>query len=191
MADQALEDGVESGAGAERALIDAAVAGEVQAFAALYDRHLARVYRYVYYLVGNRTDAEDLAQEAFLNAWRAIGHYRHTKASFIAWLLTIAHNSVISFFRNHKNVSYLDTEAPIRGEGGDPETEALARFDRKAVRDAIQRLKPEQQQVIVMRFVEELDYGDVAAALGKSEGNLRVIQHRALADLKRLLRHEV
>ncbi|MFH1485902.1 MAG: sigma-70 family RNA polymerase sigma factor [Chloroflexota bacterium] len=175
----------------ERALIDAAVAGGVQAFTALYDRYLERVYRYAYYLVGNRADAEDLAQEVFLNAWRAIGRFQHTKASFAAWLLKIAHNAAISFFRRAKKAYYLDMEPEGADLWSDPEAAALVSYDRAAARRAILRLKPEQQQVIVMRFVEELDYADIAAALDKSEGNIRVIQHRALTELRRLLVHEV
>ncbi|MBI2906952.1 MAG: sigma-70 family RNA polymerase sigma factor [Chloroflexi bacterium] len=176
---------------AERGLVDAAIAGEVQAFAALYDRYLGRVYRYVYYLVGTRPDAEDLTQEVFLRAWRAIARYQHTKASFVAWLLTIAHNAAISFFRRTKETTHLDWDIASAEPGVNPEAEALASYDRESVRQAVKRLKPEQQQVIVMRFVEDLEYADIAAALGKSEGNLRVIQHRALTELRRLLPREV
>ncbi len=190
--DEALKGETESSSDdEERALIDAAIAGGVQAFAALYDRYLERVYRHAYYLVGNRTDAEDLTQEVFLSAWRAIGRFQHTKASFTAWLLKIAHNAAMSFFRRAKKASYLDMEPEGVDLWSDPEAEALASYDRMAARRAILRLKPEQQQVIVMRFVEELDYADIAAALDKSEGNIRVIQHRALAELRRLLVREV
>ena len=176
---------------AEEALVDAAIAGDVQAFAALYDRHLARVYRHVYYLVGRRADAEDVTQQVFLQAWQAIGRYRRTEAPFIAWLLTIAHNLVASLYRGAKQTRTLDFEPAIRERWADPEAEALAGYDRLAVRRAILRLKPEQRQVIVLRFVERLEHAEVAAAFGKSEGNVRVIQHRALAELRRLLAYEV
>ncbi|MCL5962594.1 MAG: sigma-70 family RNA polymerase sigma factor [Chloroflexi bacterium] len=175
----------------EQILVDAAIGGDTQAFAALYDQHLERVYRYVHYWVSNRADAEDLTQQVFLNAWRAIGRYRRTGASFVAWLLTIAHNVVMSFYRRAKEMRYLDLEPVSSQRWADPEAEALARYDRVAVRRAILRLKPEQQQVITMRFIERFDYADIGAILGKTEGNVRVIQHRAIAELRRLLAHEV
>ncbi|MBI2952704.1 MAG: sigma-70 family RNA polymerase sigma factor [Chloroflexi bacterium] len=175
----------------EQVLVDAAIGGYVQAFAALYDRHIDRVYRYVYYRVGNQSDAEDLTQQTFLQAWQAIGRYRRTGASFIAWLLTIAHNLVMSFFRRAKETHYLELEPVDWRRWTDPEGETFARYDRLIVRRAILRLKPEQQAVITLRFIEHFDYAEIAAALGKSEGNIRVIQHRALASLRRLLDKEV
>lgn len=176
---------------AEVALIEASVKGDAQAFACLYDRHVERVYNYVYYRVGNRPDAEDLTQQVFLNTWQAIGRYKRTGASFVAWLLTVAHNQVVSFYRQRKEVVYLEVEPAARTNWADPEAAAMIRHDHTTVRRAILSLKPDQQQVITMRFLENLDYADIAAALGKKEGNIRVIQHRALAELQRLLAHEV
>ncbi|MCL4369726.1 MAG: sigma-70 family RNA polymerase sigma factor [Chloroflexi bacterium] len=172
-------------------MINAAIDGDADAFAALYDQHLERVYRYVYHWVGNQGDAEDLTQQVFLRAWESVGRYRYTGASFIAWLLTIAHNLVMSFFRKAKEICLPD-QPPVDGQyWADPEDETLAKYDRQAVRRAILRLKPEQQQVIVMRFVEDLCYTDIAAIIGKSQGTVRVIQYRALAELRRLLAFEV
>lgn len=176
---------------AEANLIDAAVRGGVQAFAALYDGYVERVYRYVYYRVGNQPDAEDLTQQVFLNAWKAISRYRRTGASFIAWLFTIAHNEVVSFYRRARDESYLDLEVESRQQWADPEAEAMSQFDAATVRRAILQLKPDQQQVVIMRFIEDLEYSDIAASLGKTEGSVRVIQHRALAELNRLLTQEV
>lgn len=178
-------------ADAEGALIAASIGGDGPAFAALYDMYLDRVYNYVYYRVGNRPDAEDLAQQVFLNAWHAIGRYRQTGATFTGWLLAIAHNLVVSFHRKSKDTAYLELEPAAHQRWADPEAETLARNDRVAVRRAILRLKPEWQQVIVMRFIENLEYADIAAAVGKTEGDVRVIQHRALLELQRLLVLEV
>jgi RNA polymerase sigma-70 factor (ECF subfamily) len=119
------------------------------------------------------------------------GRYQHTGASFVAWLLKIAHNLAMSLFRQARDVDYLEIDLAGDDRWADPEGRALAQHDRLAVRRAILRLRPEQQQVITMRFLEYLEYADIAAALGKSEGNVRVIQHRALAELRRLLTMEV
>ena len=175
----------------DESVIDAAIAGDVHAFATLYDRHLDRIYRHVYYRVGNRADAEDLTQQVFLQAWRSIGRYRRLGAPFAAWLFTIAHNVLVSSRRKVKDLQPLDTELISLARWANPEAEALAEYDRRATREAILRLNPEQQQVIVLRFVENFEYSVIAAVLGKSEGNIRVIQHRALRELRRLLTHKV
>jgi RNA polymerase sigma-70 factor (ECF subfamily) len=175
----------------ELGLIDQAIAGDAEAFAALYDRHVDRVYRHVYYHLGNQADAEDVTQQVFLRAWQAISRYRRTNVPFIVWLLTIAHNLVVSHYRRSKETRPLDEDPPMRGHGSDPESSVLTRYDREIVRRAILRLKPDYQKVIVLRFIEGIGYDVVAAALGKSEGAVRVIQHRALLELRRLIEHEV
>src|SRR5712692_10503882 len=167
-----------TGADAEASLVEAAVRGDVSAFACLYDRHVERVYRHIYYRVGNRSDAEDLTQQVFLQAWRAIERFERTGAPFVSWLLTIAYHAVVSFVRRAKNVPPLELDPIARERWADPEAETLAHYDRAAVRQAILRLRPDQQQVIIMRFVEHMDNEDVATALGKTIGNVRVIQHR-------------
>lgn len=178
-------------AASEQALVDAAVDGDAQAFASLYDRHLNRVYRHIYYRVGNRADAEDLTQQVFLQAWRAIGRYRRTAAPFIAWLLTIAHNAVVSHYRRARETTRSEIAAPAHDRWTDPETRAILEQERRLVQQAIRELRPEQQLVVTMRFIEGFDYAAIAGALGKREGNVRVIQHRALAELRRLLAGEV
>lgn len=181
----------ESGDDADRPLIDAAVAGDAGAFAALYDRHLGRVYSYVHYWTGNRQDAEDLTQQAFLQAWQAVSRYKRGVGSYAAWLLTIAHNLVMSLYRKRKDVQIGEMEPAAAARWANPEAATLAKHDRVAVQRAILRLKPEQQQVVTLRFLEHFDYADIAATLGKSEGNVRVIQHRALSELRHLLAEEV
>ena len=175
----------------EVALVEAAIRGDSQAFAALYDRHSERVFRHVLYRVANRPDAEDLTQQVFLQAWRAIERYQRTEAPFVAWLLTIASHVVVSHSRRAKPTTPLDLEPVSTGRWADPEGETMARFDREAVRAAILNLKADQQQVVMLRFVEHFDHAEVAAALGKSESYVRVIQHRALIELRRRLTHEV
>ncbi|MBI2864655.1 MAG: sigma-70 family RNA polymerase sigma factor [Chloroflexi bacterium] len=176
---------------AEHLLIDAAIGGGVQPFATLYDRYVDRVYSYVYHRLGNQAETEDLTQQVFLQAWRAIGRYQQKATPFAAWLLRIAHNLVVSHYRRARENIYLDLEPESEARWADPEAEAFAEVDREAVRQAIRRLKPQQQQVIVMRFMEHFDYAEIASILGKSEGNVRVMQHRALSELRRLLSSEV
>ncbi len=173
----------------ERVLVDAAIQGDVEAFAALYDRHVDRVYRHCYYRTGHRADAEDLTQETFLRAWRAIGRYRRTGAPFIAWLLVISDRLAASRQRKLRRLLTVAAEeiplSQCRYE--DPERTVITWLACDEVRRAILQLRPERQQVIILRFIDGLSVAEVAAALGKSEANVSVIQHRALADLRRLL----
>jgi RNA polymerase sigma-70 factor (ECF subfamily) len=174
----------------EDTLVAQAVAGDEAAFTKLYDRYFDRVYRYVYYRLGRAPDAEDVTQRVFLQAWRALGRYRQNGNSMLAWLLTIAHNESVNSQRRAKSAHYLEFDLPETRPEADPEHMAEVRFEQARVRRAVMKLKPDQQQVITMRFLENLDTRDVAAALGKSEVNVRVIQHRALERLRKLLEEE-
>jgi len=135
-------------------------------------------------------DAEDLAQQVFLQAWRALGRYRQTGTPFVAWLFTIAHNVVVSFYRRQRPTTPLDTETLDWPDELRPEAVAELGIEYERVRQAMQHLKPEQQQVLAMRFLEDLPFRDIALALGKSEVNVRVMQHRALLELRRVLERD-
>lgn len=172
--------------GDEAALVTAAAAGDAESFAMLYDRHLDRVYRHCYYRTANRSDAEDLAQQTFLQAWQAIGRYHERGAPFVAWLLTISDRLATSHYRRRREVPVPEVDVP-QSDGHDPEDVVATSLALDEVRRAVLRLRPERQQVILLRFIDGLPVRDVAAVLGKSENNVCVIQHRALADLRRLL----
>jgi RNA polymerase sigma-70 factor (ECF subfamily) len=172
----------------ERQLIAKAVRRDASAFASLYDLHVVRVYRHIYYLVANDRDSEDLTAQTFLKAWEAIGRYRDRGAPFVAWLLRIAHNVAISHIRARRAHSALDESYVDQQQIRNPE-EALDRLDEEgSVREALLNLRDEQRQVLMLRFVEELDYAQVAKLIGKSVPAVRVIQHRALGNLRKIIR---
>jgi RNA polymerase sigma-70 factor (ECF subfamily) len=173
----------------EAALVRAAVAGDADAYGRLYVRHLDAIYRYVRFRVGNAADAEDLTEQVFLKAWEAIAGYRARGVPFASWLYRIAHNVVV----DHHRQRAPEAMAPVQEEG-------MAASDRRgtveqviesgelaALAAAISRLPEEQQQVVVLRFIEGLSHAEVARIIDKSPGACRVIQHRALAALHRLL----
>jgi RNA polymerase sigma-70 factor (ECF subfamily) len=170
------------------ALVLRAVNGDVAAFTALYDHFYDRVYRHVYYRVGRIEDAEDLTQQVFLHAWRALRRFRPNGSPFVAWLFTIAHHLVINHYRRTKMTRQLPENMVAARAEVYPDHDL--RLDQERVRAAIRRLKPDQQQVVIMRFLEDLPHRDIAAALGKSEANVRVIQHRALQELRQILERE-
>jgi len=171
-------------------LIDKAMKGDGNAFGRLYDMHVDRVYRHIYYRVGSTDDAEDLTQKAFIKAWQAIGRYKKTASPFLAWLIRISHNLVIDFYRAKKPETYKDFDIVATRSEADPSRLAEAHFNQQEVRKTINKLKGDQQQVILMRFIEDFSYAEIAAALGKSEGAVRVILHRGLAKLKTILEKE-
>lgn len=171
----------------ERELVQRAIARDSAAFAQLYDRYVVRIYRHIFFLVNDHREAEDLTGQTFLKAWEAIDRYKERGAPFIAWLLRIAHNLTVSFLRSKREHAELDEGYVDNKRMRNPEEALEQSSDERSVRAAVLRLREEQRQVIMLRFVEEMEYRDVAAVIGKSVPAVRVIQHRALGNLRRLL----
>lgn len=168
-------------------LIESARGGNALAFAVLYDRYADRVYRHILYRIGRSQDGEDLTQQTFLKAWQAMGRYKVTEVPFVAWLLTIAHNNVVSWFRAAHDHQPLNDELPKLDERSDPHQQAEQHARQVEVRRAIAKLRPEHQQVVAMRYLEELEFRDIARQLGKNEGAVRVTLHRALREMRSYL----
>jgi RNA polymerase sigma-70 factor (ECF subfamily) len=172
----------------ERALVLCAARQDAKAFAQLYDRFVDRIYRYIYYKVGSKSDAEDLTAQVFLKAWEAIGHYRLTERPFSAWLYRIAHNLVVDHFRTRRDSVPIDDL--INSDEKDTDLDSLTQrhLTAETLRRAIRRLTIDQQQVIILRFLEGYSTEEVAKIMGKGQGAVRTLQHRALAGLARIFR---
>jgi len=171
-------------------LIYSAIGGDADAFGKLYDMHVDRIYRHVYYRVNSVEDAEDITQQVFLRAWKAIGRFKKTSSPFAAWLMTISHNLIVDYYRSRKDNRSLDNEAIEIESPSNPEQMAETALDQQQIRKLIARLPDEQQQAILMSFIEGFSYIEVASALGKSEGAVRVTIHRALKKMRQLLEAE-
>lgn len=174
----------------ERVLVQQAIARDREAFGALYDRHVVRVYRHLYYLVGNAAEAEDLTAQAFLQAWEAIHRYEMRGVPFVSWLLRIAHNLGVSYLRSRRENAQLPETLVDHGSKHNPEEVAQRQMEVERIREAILQLGEEQRQVILLRFVEDLDYREVAEIVGKSVAAVRVIQHRALNAIRKQVQQE-
>ena len=168
-------------------MVDLAIGGDTEAFGRLYDIFADRIYRHIYYRTSNIEDARDMTQEVFIKAWQALPRYKRSKTPFLGWLFTISHNRVIDYYRTKKDYAYLDNEIIMEDCEGSPEKLVEAQFDQQEVRRAILQLPEEQQQVILMSFIEGFEYREIAAALNKTEGNIRVIVHRALKKMREIL----
>ncbi len=185
--DQSAEEAARKAREEERELVQQAIQRDTAAFAELYDRNVVRVYRHIYYLIGDSKETEDLTAQTFLKAWEAIGRYKERGAPFAAWLLRIAHNLTVSYLRSKRDHSELEDTYEDQKSGTNPEQVLVQSSEEKSVREAVLRLRDEQRQVIMLRFVEELDYREVAAVIGKSVPAVRVIQHRALGNLRKIM----
>jgi RNA polymerase sigma-70 factor (ECF subfamily) len=173
------------------ALVDRAVHRDQSAFAELYDLFVDSMYRYMYYRVGNRAEAEDLSEQVFLQAWAAIDRFRWQGKPFVAWLYTLAHNLVVDWRRRNRPTQSLDdARHPIHLPSSSAERSLDQALDADLLAPAIGRLTPEQQQVITLKFVAGLDTAQVAAVMDKREGTIRALQLRALQSLRRDLERQ-
>jgi len=175
----------------EATLVKRAIGHDPEAFGRLYDIHVDRVYRHIYYRVGNEQDAEDLTQQVFLKAWQAIHRYKKTASPFIAWLMTISHNLVVDSYRTKKDRAYLEAEVLVDSPASSPEQAAENSLEQQRLRKAILQLGSDEQQVIILRFIEGFEFTEIASVLKKKEGNVRVILHRALVKLRNILEEDI
>ena len=170
----------------EEAWILRAQQGDAQAFGALYDQHVDAIYRYIAVRVPSQQYAEDLTEEVFWRAWKAIDRYRPEKP-FLHWLYRIAHNLVINDARRSARHSSYEVMSemgrPLLDEGPSPDDALLAQDDIQELRQAMSTLTPDEQTLLTMRFFDNASYDEIAPVLGKSPGTLRVLQHRALKKL--------
>jgi RNA polymerase sigma-70 factor (ECF subfamily) len=171
-----------------RALVDRAQQGDRNALEELYLLHFDRIYSYLHVSVGNKHDAEDLTTQTFLKMLESIGRFKWQSAPFSAWLFRIAHNLAMDHFRAARRWQpEEEVPEPDIDESTSAETGALDSIGRKSMLELIQDLSPEQQQVLTLKFVFNFSNGEVATILGKTEGAIKSLQHRALASLQKQL----
>ncbi len=171
----------------EVALVRRAKDGDAQAFADLYESHLNQVFRYFYYRLGQREDAEDLTEQTFLKAWQAIGGYDYRGAPFAAWIFRIAHNLLVDHRRRRSPAEKLDDDLEVADDSAGPEEVAAQRLEAQELGQALRQLSDVEQSVVTLRFIHGLEHRTVARIVGKSEVATRSIQSRALGRLGRIL----
>jgi len=171
--------------------IERAKSGDSVSFGALYDHYLKLIYRFIAVKVTTRQEAEDLAHEVFVSAWRQLPSYQAQGYPFGSWLYKIARNKVIDYYRTRKSHVSLDETLLADTElfGVNPEHEKVidASIDLTTIERALKELSPEQREIIELRFMADLSPAEIAKAVGKREGNVRIIQHRALQKLKKII----
>ena len=171
--------------GADGALVRAAQAGDSAAFGELYERHRDSIYRYCLSRTGSTHDAEDLTGDVFVKALQSLDRYHDRGLPFVAFLYRIARNAAIDRSRTLKQPLSMDLLLTDPASGHNVEAEATLAVERGVLMVALTRLKPEHREVIAMRFIEGYSAVEVAAILGKTEGGVRTLQHRALQRLRK------
>jgi RNA polymerase sigma-70 factor, ECF subfamily len=169
-----------------RRLVERAQRGNREALEELYLLHFDRIYSYLHMSVGNRHDAEDLTTQTFLKMLESIKRFRWQSAPFSAWLFRIAHNLAMDHFRAHRRWQpEEDVPEPPGSAEPSAETEAMQSIGRASMMEMIETLSAEQQQVLTLKFVFNFANAEVATILGKTEGAIKSLQHRALVSLQK------
>jgi len=160
--------------------------GDAEAYGVLYDQYAEVIFRYVYSHLENRLDAEDLTEEIFLRAWRALPKYDERGLPFSAFLFRIARNSLIDYYRQRKVVQSIE-DVELQSHEPGPEETVEVQIENRNLRETIARLREDYRNVLIFRFLSGLSPEETAQVMQRSVGAVRVLQHRALSALKDLM----
>jgi RNA polymerase sigma-70 factor (ECF subfamily) len=175
------------------ALVRAAQRGDGEAFGKLYDRYVDSVYRFVFYRVNDRALAEDFTSETFLRALRRIATINYQGRDIGAWFITIARNIVFDHAKSARYRLELTTGDILEGNDVDagPEYLVLTNLTNARLLEAVNSLGEEQKECIVLRFLHGLSVAETATVMGKNDGAVKALQHRAVKRLAALLGDEL
>lgn len=175
-------------------LVAAAQSGDADAFGQLYDRYVDMVYRYVLFRVGDRSLAEDVTSETFLRAFRRISSVSYQGRDVGAWFVTIARNLVLDHVKSSRYRLEVTTaevaesqHGPNGPMSGGPEHEVVAAAVNAELMRCVHELNSDQRECIMLRFLHGLSVAETAAAMGRNEGAIKALQHRAVRRLALLL----
>jgi RNA polymerase sigma-70 factor, ECF subfamily len=170
-------------------LVALAQQGDAEAFGLVYDRYVDQIYRYLYYRVGSHALAEDLTSETFLRALRRLDSFTYTGKDIGAWFTTIARNLVTDHVKSSRFKLEVTTADMLDADRADDgiEQEVLDRLQNVALLDAVRKLKPEQQECVVLRFLQGLTLAETADVMSRTEGAVKQLQLRAVRALAKLL----
>jgi len=175
------------------ALVRAAQQGSGEAFGKLYDQYVDSVFRFVYYRVNDRALAEDFTSETFLRALRRISSISYQGRDIGAWFITIARNIIFDHAKSARYRLELTTGEVIEGKEVDagPELAVLAHLTNARLLEAVNSLGEEQKECIVLRFLNGLSVAETASVMGKNDGAIKALQHRAVKRLATVLGDEL
>jgi RNA polymerase sigma-70 factor (ECF subfamily) len=170
----------------EESLIRRAQQRDQVALTQLYEDNFDRIYRYCAIKIGDRTEAEDMTQQVFLNAIKSLPSYKFKGMPFSSWLYRIAHNQIVDYLRKKSRRAMVPIDETVAADD-DPREETEIKLQMEELAEATKKLTAAQREVISLRFAAELSIAEVARAMGKSEGAIKALQHSAIAALRRVL----
>lgn len=170
----------------EEEVLARASQGDRDAFGELYERYAERIFNYVYYRTGNPHDAEDLTARVFQRAMNHIRNYTNRGVPFSAWLYRIAHNLVANWHRDRsrKQEIPLDDLPILPTKGDHPERNLVRSQEQDALLKMIRKLPPERQNLLILKFVENMSNAEIGKIMGRSEGAVKSLYHRTLLALR-------
>ena len=171
----------------EESLVQRAKQRDQKAFAQLYEEHFDRIYRYLALKIGDKTEAEDMTQQVFLNALQSISSFKWKGIPFAAWLFRIAHNQVVDYLRRKTRQAAVPLDESLVSSESNPQLMAEQSLDIEQLLLATKRLTEAQREVISLRFTSGLSIAQVAKIMGKSQGAVKALQHSAIVALRRAL----
>ncbi len=171
----------------DKNLIEKAIKGEASAFGLLYDKYQPQIYRFIYLKVGLREEAEDLTHQVFLKSWQNIENFNFQGFPFSSWLYSVARHQVIDFYRTKKTSIVLEEIVELKTNDPSAEEALDSEVILEKVKKAIAQLGDEQQDVIILRFIEDFSLQEVASILDKTEGAVKLLQHRGIKNLRKIL----
>jgi len=171
----------------EESLVRRAQQHDQMALTQLYEENFDRIYRYIVLKIGERTEAEDMTQQVFINALKSISSFKWKGIPFSAWLYRIAHNQVVDYLRKRSKHATVPLDESLRDKKPDPVTVVEQKLDIEQLAAAAKRLTKAQQEVISLRFTSSLPIAQVARIMGRSEGAVKALQHSAVSALRREL----
>jgi len=172
----------------EESLVRRAQEGNQEALTQIYEANFDKIYRYVALKIGDRTEAEDITQQVFINAIKSISRFKWKGTTFSAWLYRIAHNQIVDYLRRKTKRPTVPLEkAETQSSNEDPAAVAELNISMERVAQATRKLSKAQREVISLRFASERSITEVAQIMGKSEGAIKALQHAAIASLRKIL----
>ena len=171
----------------EESLVRRAQQHDQTALTRIYEENFDKIYRYIVLKIGDRTEAEDMTQQVFLNAFKSISSYKSKGNPISSWLFRIAHNQVVDYFRKKSKRATVPLDEALASGGSDPRLEVERNLNIAQLVSATKQLTKAQQEVISLRFAGELSIAQAARVMGKSEGAIKALQHSAIASLRKIL----
>ncbi|MBI2607456.1 MAG: sigma-70 family RNA polymerase sigma factor [Candidatus Doudnabacteria bacterium] len=167
--------------------LESAQSGNTSAFGIIYDNYSEKMFRFIFFRVGHKEVAEDILADTFVKAWQKINQVQ-SHSAIPSWLYQIAKNNIIDFYRVRKTTISLEEVASVLEDAATPIDELSLGFEQRKILKMLEQLPLEQQQVIQYKFFEDLTNQEIALIMNKTEGAVRVLQHRAIIKLKELLK---